>query len=232
MKIKEVLNVQLQDDHTTNGGVAFLGETVNDFIADSDILLTPNDYVSELNKVLVECGIKPILLTPLKSINENEVKNNVIHLLFSLFQDQEHYSAASYESMDKYYGYIGYTLDSEQLLHELNIHSTSDLQEMLIEYNGKLEGDLSDDEFEDKWLKFSGKKVSNDAIHLLYNLSYKLVDYSIESYENFYEYLCYELESETLLKNINVYNAHDLKSLIFKYDWYLKGYYSKDDIIA
>lgn len=60
MKIKEVLHVVLQDDETSTGGLAFEGEMVKDFIADPDMLLTTNDYVSELNKALIECGIKPL----------------------------------------------------------------------------------------------------------------------------------------------------------------------------
>lgn len=59
-KIKDILDIELRDDNTKNGGVAFLGETVADFIDDDDIILNEEDSVSELNKILVECGIEEI----------------------------------------------------------------------------------------------------------------------------------------------------------------------------
>ena len=57
--IKDVLNVVLEDDHSPYGGVAFEGETVNDFMQD-DIMLNKNDYVSELNKILAKCGTEQL----------------------------------------------------------------------------------------------------------------------------------------------------------------------------
>lgn len=60
IKIKDVLDIELRDDNTKNGGVAFLGETVADFIDNEDVILNEEDSVSELNKMLVECGIKEI----------------------------------------------------------------------------------------------------------------------------------------------------------------------------
>lgn len=58
MRIKYVLNMELHDDNTDFGGVSFLGETVEDFIAETGF--TKWDSVEELNKVLIQCGIKPI----------------------------------------------------------------------------------------------------------------------------------------------------------------------------
>lgn len=78
-----------------------------------------------------------------------------IHLLFSMFQNQPSYSIASYDSVDKFYSYIGYNLESEQLLHSLNVHGTSDLMSLFSEYNSYLEGDLSEKEFSaSKYFKF------------------------------------------------------------------------------
>ena len=58
-KVKDVLNVVLEDDNSPYGGIAFESETVDDFMHDA-IMLNENDYVSELNKLLVECGIKEL----------------------------------------------------------------------------------------------------------------------------------------------------------------------------
>lgn len=69
------------------------------------------------------------------------------HLLFSMFQDQPSYSIMNYDSVDKFYSHIGYDLESEPLLHSLNVHSTSDLMSLFSEYNSYLEGDLSEEEF-------------------------------------------------------------------------------------
>lgn len=57
-KIKDYLNYELEDDDTETGGVSFNGETVEDFIADTD--MSSEDDLDKLNKALVSCGIKPI----------------------------------------------------------------------------------------------------------------------------------------------------------------------------
>ncbi len=49
---------ELEDDNTPTGGVGFLGETLADFIEEAN--LSPDISVSEVNKVLSECGIRPI----------------------------------------------------------------------------------------------------------------------------------------------------------------------------
>lgn len=53
----------------------------------------------------------------------------------------------SYDSVDKFYSYIGYDLESENLLHSLDIHGTSGLMTLLSDYNAYLEGDLPEEEF-------------------------------------------------------------------------------------
>jgi len=52
-------DVMLEDDATHKGGLAFNGERLSDFISDLDKeVLT----LADINKALVECGIKPITL--------------------------------------------------------------------------------------------------------------------------------------------------------------------------
>ena len=55
--------IVLEDDDTPTGGVAFQGETLEDFLeelADSDDIRT----IKDVNKALVECGIKPVMHLP------------------------------------------------------------------------------------------------------------------------------------------------------------------------
>lgn len=79
------------------------------------------------------------------------IKKTVIHLLFCMFQEQETYSIVSYESVDDFYASLGDTFESENLLHLLDVNGTSDLQEMLIDYNANLDGDMTDEAFGEKW---------------------------------------------------------------------------------
>lgn len=82
-----------------------------------------------------------------------KVKIQTIHILFNLFQSQESYSITNYDSVDKFYSYIGYDLESENLLHSLNVHSTSGLMTLLSDYNAYLEGELPEEEFVKKLKK-------------------------------------------------------------------------------
>lgn len=82
-----------------------------------------------------------------------KVKIQTIHILFNLFQSQESYSITNYDSVDKFYSYIGYDLESENLLHSLNVHSTSGLMALLSDYNAYLECDLPEEEFVKKLRK-------------------------------------------------------------------------------
>lgn len=61
------LNIVLKDDEKSNGGVAFAGETLLDFMND----LKPNERQSlyDVNAALIECGINPI-----NTINYPEIK--------------------------------------------------------------------------------------------------------------------------------------------------------------
>lgn len=76
-----------------------------------------------------------------------KIKIQTIHMLFSLFQSQESYSITSYDSVDEFYSYIGYDLESENLLHSLNVHSTSGLMALLSDHNAYLDGDLPEEDF-------------------------------------------------------------------------------------
>ena len=76
-----------------------------------------------------------------------KVKIQTIHMLFILFQSQDSYSIAKYNSVDEFYSYIGYDLESENLLHSLNVHSTSGLMSLLSDYNAYLDGDLAEEDF-------------------------------------------------------------------------------------
>lgn len=61
MKIKDILNIELEDDKQDFGGVAFAGETVKDFI--EDIELDENMELNDFNKILYNCGVKEINIT-------------------------------------------------------------------------------------------------------------------------------------------------------------------------
>ena len=76
-----------------------------------------------------------------------KIKIQTIHMLFSLFQSQESYAIINYNSVDEFYSYIGYDLESENLLHSLNVHSTSGLMALLSDYNAYLDGDLPEEDF-------------------------------------------------------------------------------------
>ena len=65
IKIKDVLDVVLEDDETPYGGTEFLGETVRDFIGYTELI--GMDSVQELNKALKECGIKPLTIQAIGS---------------------------------------------------------------------------------------------------------------------------------------------------------------------
>ena len=67
MKIIDCLNYELENDNTPYGGIAFLGEKVKDFFDDINgnggnggQALLLNDDIEVLNRVLKDCGIKPI----------------------------------------------------------------------------------------------------------------------------------------------------------------------------
>lgn len=58
--------ILLEDDDTPTGGVAFQGETLEDFLEE----LANNDdcqtiqTIKDINQVLIECGIKPVTILP------------------------------------------------------------------------------------------------------------------------------------------------------------------------
>lgn len=57
----KLLNTVLLDDETEKGGVAFIGETLGDFMIQANLPLSLVSCEPEkLNKRLVECGIQPV----------------------------------------------------------------------------------------------------------------------------------------------------------------------------
>ena len=89
-------------------------------------------------------------------MNELKLKESIVHLLFMLFQEENTHSLVDYQSVDDFYAMIGYDFESEILLNQLNVYSTSDLQELFLNYNGYLNGKMIEDEWF-KYLKGNGK---------------------------------------------------------------------------
>ena len=57
---EEILDIELDDDETATGGIAFAGETVRDFLDESK--LAKDEPISALDEALKECGIEPLNL--------------------------------------------------------------------------------------------------------------------------------------------------------------------------
>ena len=56
-----ILQTILEEDNASTGDINLFGKTVEDFIKEDEKLLYSCMKISELNKYLTECGIKPIL---------------------------------------------------------------------------------------------------------------------------------------------------------------------------
>lgn len=69
-----------------------------------------------------------------------------------MFQNHLFNDVNNYDYVDNFYSTIGYDYESEMLLRQLGIHSTSMLQNLFIDCLDNLEGKLSDKEFNDKWI--------------------------------------------------------------------------------
>lgn len=54
----EFLTYVLEDDTTEFGGISYSGQTLNDFL--SEVGMSPDVPMNEINESLIECGIKPI----------------------------------------------------------------------------------------------------------------------------------------------------------------------------
>ena len=54
----EYLTYVLEDDNTEFGGISYSGQTLNDFL--SEVGMSPDVPMNEINESLIECGIKPI----------------------------------------------------------------------------------------------------------------------------------------------------------------------------
>lgn len=63
MLTKSIYNqILLEDDDTPTGGVAFQGETLEDFLEALDYQTIRT--IKDVNQALIECGIKPINALP------------------------------------------------------------------------------------------------------------------------------------------------------------------------
>lgn len=64
-----------------------------------------------------------------------DLKTNTLYLLRQLFNQHFNNAPVTYDNVDVFYAFIGYDLESENLLHALDIHSTSDLLDQLESVN-------------------------------------------------------------------------------------------------
>ena len=58
MEIKDLLDYELKDDNTEFGGISYIGETLGDFISEVEV-----SNIDDINKILKECGIEPIVIS-------------------------------------------------------------------------------------------------------------------------------------------------------------------------
>lgn len=76
--IGDILSIQLKDDHSANGGIAYIGETVGDFIRDTNLKL--DDSISALNRELKLCGVCPIVFEDFEEIAQQKAEEETIML--------------------------------------------------------------------------------------------------------------------------------------------------------
>lgn len=76
--IGDILSIQLKDDHSTTGGIAYIGETVGDFIRDTNLKL--DDSISALNRELKLCGVCPIVFEDFEEIAQQKAEEETIML--------------------------------------------------------------------------------------------------------------------------------------------------------
>ena len=60
-------------------------------------------------------------------------KEFLVDLLYMMYVT-ENGKEFDYDKVDDFYGYLGYDLDQDQMLEQMDINSTSDLQELLENY--------------------------------------------------------------------------------------------------
>lgn len=67
-----------------------------------------------------------------KTINNSEVfKSDIKHLLYMMYVDKYATENIDYDLVDEFYGYLGYDLESQDVLYKLGVQGTSDLEELL-----------------------------------------------------------------------------------------------------
>lgn len=96
-KSKQII---LKDDDTPTGGIAFIGETLYDFIMSQDKkhqeILTNSDDIRFINNCLKECGIMPISLCE-------------FHKVYKISDEIRQRQLSIYESLKK--SFVPYTKD-------------------------------------------------------------------------------------------------------------------------
>lgn len=58
-------------------------------------------------------------------------KSNIEHMVFMMYVDKFDTEHVEYNLVDEFYSYLGYSLESQNLLLDLGVQGTSDLFELL-----------------------------------------------------------------------------------------------------
>lgn len=94
--VSDVLHRKLEDNTTECNKIAFVGQTVSDFISASDSELTESSTVRELNNALKECGIKELgLIDTVDSVlrvweEENDTYTFISYALMKINLEQDY----------------------------------------------------------------------------------------------------------------------------------------------
>lgn len=77
-QIGQLSVVELQDDFTNQGGISFEGETLEHFLAETELthLLEKEGGIDEINRALIQSGIKPVY-PPLESVKVQVYYSNM-----------------------------------------------------------------------------------------------------------------------------------------------------------
>lgn len=157
------------------------------------------------------------------------LRKSIINLLFCLFLDKKNGSLINYNDVDDFYAYIGYGLESELLLHALNIHSTSDLQAVLLSYCDLSNGDITQNDFKQDWITnyqndSTLKTLTDHVIHLLWGLFHEQEDNAVdqlEHVEDFHyeidDFRGYDLYNGDLFAQLGIQQTSDLQTILLDY---------------
>lgn len=144
MKTINFLNLILKDDETLTGGTSFHNETLMNFL--DEVEMNYSTDIEIVNGALMVSGILPIskenydyTSNMIRSIeyatitmldNDNLVRDiqQVINNDFKDFEETD-----VYNEIDDVYATLGYDHELEHELHEIGIHSTSDLFDLVVD---------------------------------------------------------------------------------------------------